>query len=1322
MITKVKLTNWKSHRETEVNLGDGTNVLVGMMGAGKSLPYQEPIIAKYNGKWGKYPIGEIVENALKNAKEVQVYHDTAVTSDNHQQICVFCLNTNTLKVEPREVKAFLKHGSPSALVKLRTRTGKSITVTEDHSLLIINDSGEIESRKGSEVKVGDYLLAISILRIPAKAMAINTSEILPELRSTTEISRGLEIMSNGFSPKKASSIVNMSPHVLENWKRRGMSHEPGFIIGRDTRSAVPTEMALSNEFAVLGGTYLSEGCSRYDMKKPTYDFRITSRDSRVLEKIEKCWERVFPTMRYKVSKEGFRASPRVVAALFTKLFGSNSSVKKIPNFLYEAEEEFLSVFLGAYFDGDGWVVPHKTEVACVSKSLDLIDGLQTLLLRWGVMGKIGVKNVRGVPYYELRVLTKHVPLLSKHLKFLTRKKQVKLLNTARIVGSKKRWDGIDIIPNVKKLLRSLRLEYHLCSRKKQRAYALSTELAQYMCCQNIGREKLKRCLQEIFEIYGFKSKSFRELKRIVDSDIFFDKIVEIQKVQPTSGWVYDLSVEGMENFVAGIGNLIVHNSAVLDGITYALFGTLPAVKARRIKLEELISSRPRLEERAEVEVSFRTAEGDEFVVKRGIARGKGTVTSELRKESGELVESGSSDLVTENIRRLLKIDYDIYERAIYAEQNRLDYFLTIPKGKRMDHMDELLGINKLENARKGMGTLANRLVGRAEDLEMRAKQLKQDESLARLPEIEKEVRDLEKSVEENQQRLGKLKEELEQAVARYEEFRKMERDISDLNGKFLQLQATTTELEGQVESHVRDLGDRAQMSFAELQQLTAMIEEDYRKKDSALQKLNSDFTAASVQLKSLEETEKRLEQEVKLLEQEIQRLREVGKEVERLKPAELEAGVAKSEDEYGRLLAEQAAADARLKDLKKSMDELSKAKAVCPVCDSPLEDSKKDQLIGKKSGEIVALEGKVKEAGGDAARVKKEWDERRQLLQKARLLGKEVESLPEREAEFSKRQAELQEAGQKLPALKTGLSDMEKTVAQARGEAEKSQLDYLEAKRKMEIRKVVDAIRSRLRQTEVEKLEVRQKLDVLKGRFDESRLKELETRKGELSTDYGRLEEQIRGDRTLAEAKRSTAEEIKGKIATIRRFEVESKHLRGASTALGTIQTAINKTQTALRQQFLEGVNVVMADIWESIYPYRDFVGIRLAIEEKGGDYVLQLRDHAGNWIAVDGMASGGERTDGVLALRIAFAMVLAPNLRWIVFDEPTHNLDVQGIEELAKIMRERMPEIVRQIILITHEERLEGAVSGYLYRFYRNKAADEPTRVEQVTVPESFE
>jgi len=40
MIKRIKLQNWKSHAETEINFTEGTNVLVGPMGAGKSSVLQ----------------------------------------------------------------------------------------------------------------------------------------------------------------------------------------------------------------------------------------------------------------------------------------------------------------------------------------------------------------------------------------------------------------------------------------------------------------------------------------------------------------------------------------------------------------------------------------------------------------------------------------------------------------------------------------------------------------------------------------------------------------------------------------------------------------------------------------------------------------------------------------------------------------------------------------------------------------------------------------------------------------------------------------------------------------------------------------------------------------------------------------------------------------------------------------------------------------------------------------------------------------------------------------------------------------------------------
>jgi DNA repair exonuclease SbcCD ATPase subunit len=149
-----------------------------------------------------------------------------------------------------------------------------------------------------------------------------------------------------------------------------------------------------------------------------------------------------------------------------------------------------------------------------------------------------------------------------------------------------------------------------------------------------------------------------------------------------------------------------------------------------------------------------------------------------------------------------------------------------------------------------------------------------------------------------------------------------------------------------------------------------------------------------------------------------------------------------------------------------------------------------------------------------------------------------------------------------------------------------------------------------------------------------------------------------------------------------------------------------------LRKEFVEAVNYVMNKLWQTLYPYQDFVGIRLNVDE--GDYILQLQDRSGAWVNVEGQVSGGERSIACLTLRISFALVLAPQLPWLVLDEPTANLDTKAIEDLAETLRERIGDFVEQVFLITHDEKLEDAVSGSLYKLEREKEKDGSTKVVQ--------
>ncbi len=773
-----------------------------------------------------------------------------------------------------------------------------------------------------------------------------------------------------------------------------------------------------------------------------------------------------------------------------------------------------------------------------------------------------------------------------------------------------------------------------------------------------------------------------------------------------------------------VGMMGAGKSAVLDAITYALFGTLPAVQSRRIRLEDLITSRPRPLDRAEVEVNFVAPDGNEYIVKRVVERGSGTSLSELRKATGELIESPSSGHVNELVQSLLELDYDLFERAIYSEQNRLDYFLMLPKGRRMESIDELLGINKLEKARKSIVALSGRVKDRAQEREATANQLKQDSSIAMLPIHEQELRDLESSKQEISVRLQQLQPELESTRNQVQQFREIEQKLVQLEQSYRELSGAIGALKQQLDEFRERLGAAADVGVEEIQKQASELDRAYSEKVSLANQLNSSLTITLSRLQGLETQKKMLRDELDKITAELSRKRKLGEELEGLEPEKLAEVIERSQTEFREVGDELAASRAKIQDLKGSMDELSGAGATCPVCESPLDEPRKQELLHQRQGQ---LEDFNKRANELELRLKGLSDDLRQKLELQRkciLLAKEVGDIPKLEEERSDLSKRLGEVELEIPKARDESEKLRSENECARKEVDELYDKLSNSKQLLQLRMDVDRRGIEYRQKLVESDRIKQTVEQLRRTYDETEAEEFRERLEELVGTQERLRAELSGKEQLFAEKKKFVESIREKLALILRCEAEVTHLRDAAQALTAIHTALTRTQISMRRMFIDGVNEVMNDLWESIYPYGDFIGVQLAVEggERGGDYVLKLRDRAGEWVPVEGIASGGERTDACLALRIAFSIVLAPNLRWIVFDEPTHNLDAEGIQELAKILRDRLPEVVRQILLITHEERLESAVSGYLYRFSRDKDSDEPTKVEQVAVPELFE
>ena len=772
-----------------------------------------------------------------------------------------------------------------------------------------------------------------------------------------------------------------------------------------------------------------------------------------------------------------------------------------------------------------------------------------------------------------------------------------------------------------------------------------------------------------------------------------------------------------------VGPMGSGKSSVLEAVAYGLFGTLPSIQSRKIKLEDLITGRPEPRDRAEVEVWFLAPDGEEYAVRRVIERGSGTVHSEVRKANGEVIESHSSSRVNEFVERVLGVGYDLFERAVYSEQNRLDYFLTLQKGRRMESIDELLGINRLDKVRKGIGSLINRMRERIAECRESARRYREERDVREMQLIESELARLEDEIRGLRMRVQELQPELELARARIEELGGLEREVQDAERLVRELYGRMESVARQIEALEEGLGPARFVDVKELAERERLAEEEHRIRRGRVEELGSKLTEIvsglsrlnaerSFILKALADQNSRIERKRKMLEE----LKRYSPQALREEIEGLRSGLPQLQERVSDMRAVAA-------EIERSLRELEGSGPVCPVCEGPLSEERKRELAERKTALLVGLRKEVEDGEREIRRMREELQEKERLLETCSSMERETADLPGLEAEVRDLTSRLSKVDAELAELSRRENSVKEELERAREEAGIAERELTISRKALLLRSQHERMKQDHAKLQEEWKSAGERLRELKEKYDERAMAEARRRWEELYALQGRLQAELEGKERLAAERRRALEGAREKAREARRQELRADHLERSIGMLQTVQAALLRTQTTLRRMFVDGVNEVMSDLWEAIYPYGDFVGIKLDVagEGKSGDYVLMLRDRGGSWVPVDGMVSGGERTDACLALRIAFSIVLAPNLKWIVFDEPTHNLDAEGIQELAKVLRERLPEVVRQVLLITHEERLESAVSGYLYRFSRDKDADEPTRVEQVAAPESF-
>ncbi len=508
------------------------------------------IVVRRNGKTEYTTVGSLVDGLIASYGKWYSLTEHEVTG-NPEGIEVFSMDENG-KVSLCRVTKFIRHKTCKEMFLVRTRTGREIRVTGDHSLFSIGEGKLMEPVRAAELKPGDFIATPRLLPVsnPAR-MHVSLLDHLESLENTYFFGEPVRemIASNRAAYKKVCLELGSTRGKADFWLRKGiipcrllremralgceLGSQEGVFVKHKNSAALPLLIPLTPDFLSFIGLWLGDGC---------YD-----RNSVIISSGEEEARAVISNvagslgLKVKLHSDGFSSMInssvlRLVMREVLQLKG-DSYTKRIPAWVFGLHRRQVGCMLNGLFSADGCVA--KKEIVIPLASVRLLKDIQTLLLSFGITLRLG--RIRKDKTYNASISSLEGWERMREIGFLQRKKMERL---SSLCGKKSTHASSDIIP------------LSLAEKRRIAANCPGFSRTDYIKRgNNIGRQKL----MQISSCLASADKA--RLRALAESDIFFDEVSEVISLGAAAGYVYDLSVPEFENFICE--NILAHNTLEL---------------------------------------------------------------------------------------------------------------------------------------------------------------------------------------------------------------------------------------------------------------------------------------------------------------------------------------------------------------------------------------------------------------------------------------------------------------------------------------------------------------------------------------------------------------------------------------------------------------------------------------------------------------------------------------------------------------------------------------------------------------------------------------
>ncbi len=449
-------------------LPNANSVIFATSGAGKSVRGDSPVLIKdKKGEIQLTKIGSLIENTIKKQGLVQI--DEELEGTINPKIKVFSFNKN-FKGEWSKVTVAARKKAPNFFYEIKTKSGREITATADHNILIFKN-GKIIAAKSSEIKKGDHIplpRKISISQKPLKYLnllnLLKNSKKVYIIGAENFLKRNYGILKKVIIDEKYDRYLyryrDSRPVPIQYfWKILNLLKidfkNPDFknlkVTSKNGKRqySLPVNFPVTTALLKILGFIVAEGTTKDKI------IIISNTNSEFLQGAKSAFDSLGIPSFY--IDRGVNSASRVFIETVKTLGGfGKSKQKKVCPFIFNLEKRQIASYLSAYFEGNGGVENH--EITACSKSKKLISEISYLLYYFGIIARIS-KIKKKTPYWEhkksyYKLVISGQDNLKKFISdinFISKEKEDKLKQTVKKQGN----TNVDVVPGIQSIFREI---------------------------------------------------------------------------------------------------------------------------------------------------------------------------------------------------------------------------------------------------------------------------------------------------------------------------------------------------------------------------------------------------------------------------------------------------------------------------------------------------------------------------------------------------------------------------------------------------------------------------------------------------------------------------------------------------------------------------------------------------------------------------------------------------------------------------------------------------------------------------------------------------